>query len=136
MSSLALSDIPARAAVGGGVALLLRLEGLAVLAAAAAAYAGLGGSWLIFALVLLVPDVAMLGYFAGPAVGAAAYNAVHSTIGLAALGALGLALAAPLAQGLALIWIAHIGLDRALGYGLKYASGFADTHLGRIGRNA
>jgi hypothetical protein len=36
---------------------------------------------------------------------------------------------------LATIWIAHIGFDRALGYGLKYGSGFTHTHLGRIGRD-
>jgi len=34
---------------------------------------------------------------------------------------------------IALIWFAHIGIDRALGYGLKYTSGFKDTHLGRLG---
>ena len=39
-------------------------------------------------------------------------------------------------QAAALIWIAHIGLDRALGYGLKYATGFGDTHLGHIGHSA
>ena len=136
MSPLALSDLPARSAAGGGVQQLLRLEGFAILAAAVAAYAALGGSWLVFALLLLAPDLTMLGYLAGPAIGAAAYNAAHSYVGPAALGALGLAFAAPLAQTLALIWIAHIGLDRALGYGLKFATGFSDTHLGRIGRQS
>ena len=134
MSALAISDLPARAAATGGVAALLRLEGLAVLAAAASAYAFIGGSWLLFALLLLAPDVAMIGYRFGPAVGATAYNAVHAYLAPAALGAIGLALGAPTMQALALIWIAHIGLDRALGYGLKYATGFGDAHLGRIGR--
>ena len=27
-----------------------------------------------------------------------------------------------------------IGIDRALGYGLKYTAGFGLTHLGRIGK--
>jgi len=134
MSAFALPQATVRAAATGGVAILLRLEGLAVLAAALAAYHGLGASWTAFALLLLAPDLAMLGYRAGPAVGAAAYNAVHTYVGPAVLGALGLALAAPSLEALALIWIAHIGLDRALGYGLKFATGFADTHLGRIGR--
>ena len=135
MSALAISPVSARRGATGAVALLLRLEGLAALAAAAAAYAYVGGSWALFALLLLAPDLAMLGYRFGPAVGAAAYNAVHTDVAPAALGALGLALAAPLLQALALIWIAHIGMDRALGYGLKYATGFGDTHLGRIGRD-
>ena len=115
---------------------LLRLEGAAVLAAAVAAYASIGGSWLLFALLLLAPDLAMIGYRFGPVVGAAAYNAAHAYVAPAALGAAGLALGAPTMQALALIWIAHIGLDRALGYGLKYATGFGDTHLGRVGRSA
>jgi hypothetical protein len=136
MSAFAVSDAPARAAATGGVVSLLRLEGLAVLAAAVAAYAFIGGSWLLFALLLLAPDLAMIGYRFGPVVGAVAYNAAHTDLAPAALGAAGLALGAPTIQALALIWIAHIGLDRALGYGLKYATGFGDTHLGRIGRNA
>jgi hypothetical protein len=39
----------------------------------------------------------------------------------------------PIAGSVALIWLAHIGFDRALGYGLKYKAGFGFTHLGRIG---
>jgi len=136
MSALAISAAPARAATTGGVALLLRLEWFAVLAAAVSAFAWLGGSWPLFAVLLLAPDLAMIGYRFGPVVGAAAYNAVHIYLTPAALGAAGLALGAPTMQALALIWIAHIGLDRALGYGLKYATGFGDTHLGRIGRAA
>jgi hypothetical protein len=133
---LVVSEVPARAAATGGVAPLLRLEGLAVFLAAVSAYSWLGGSWPLFALLLLAPDLAMLGYRFGPAFGAAAYNAVHSYLAPAALGAAGLALGAPITQALALIWIAHIGLDRALGFGLKYASGLGDTHLGRFGRAA
>jgi hypothetical protein len=136
MSALAVSDIPARAAATGGVAPLLRLEGLVVLLAAVCAYAWLGGAWGLFALLLLAPDLAMVGYRFGPVVGAAAYNAVHTYLAPAALGAAGLALGAPIMQALALIWIAHIGLDRGLGFGLKYTTGFGDTHLGRVGRSA
>lgn len=86
-----------------------------------------------FAALFLAPDVAFLGYLAGPRVGAAAYNTTHSTLGPLALAAIGV-LYAPDAMPLALIWLAHIGFDRALGYGLKYGSAFADTHLGRVGR--
>ena len=136
MSALAVTNVSAPVAATGGVAPLLRLEGLAALAAAVSAYAFIGGSWPLFALLLLAPDLAMIGYRFGPVAGAAAYNAVHAYLAPAALGAAGLALGAPTMQALALIWIAHIGLDRALGYGLKYATGFGDTHLGRVGRSA
>ena len=119
--------------VSGGVRLLLRLEGLALLAGAAALYGATGAPWWLFALLFLVPDLSMLGYLAGPRIGAAAYNAAHATLGPVALGLIGWA-AAPGLLPFALIWLAHIGFDRVLGYGLKYASGFRDTHLGRIGR--
>lgn len=128
--STASPSAPAR----GGPALLLRLEGLAAFAAALAAYAHDSGAWTMFAVLLLAPDLAMLGYLAGPRIGAAAYNLAHLYIAPLALAAAGSAFGAPTAISLALIWIAHIGMDRALGYGLKYASGFSDTHLGRIGR--
>ena len=76
----------------------------------------------------------MLGYLSGPRVGAAAYNAVHVYVLPLTLLLAGFIAGLPAAMASALIWIAHIGLDRALGYGLKYATGFGDTHLGRIGR--
>ena len=119
--------------VRGGPRLLLRLEGAVALAAALAAYAHLGGSWGWFAALFLVPDLSMLGYLAGPRLGAASYNAAHSYVGPALLALASLALSAPsLLLGVAL-WAAHVGFDRLLGYGLKYATAFGDTHLGRVG---
>jgi hypothetical protein len=118
----------------GGVRILLRLEGLAVLAAAVAAYMHLGAGWGVFAMLFLLPDLSFLGYLAGSRAGAIAYNAAHSYVGPVALLGLGLAGDASVALALGLIWSAHIGLDRALGYGLKYGSEFGATHLGRIGR--
>jgi Domain of unknown function (DUF4260) len=118
----------------GGVRLLLRLEGLAALAVALVLYAHAGSSWAIFALFLLAPDLSMLGYLAGPRIGAALYNLVHTYIlglGLTLAGFLG---HLPPLTAAGLILIAHIGLDRALGYGLKYSTAFGDTHLGRTGR--
>ncbi|MBD9668562.1 uncharacterized protein DUF4260 [Variovorax beijingensis] len=121
-------------AARGGVRALLRLEGAAVLGVALAAYAQFGAGWGAFALWLLVPDLSLLGYLAGPRTGAALYNAAHSYVGPVLLLALGVLAAMPWAVAGSLIWLAHIGVDRALGYGLKYAAGFATTHLGRIGR--
>lgn len=111
-----------------------RLEGLALLAVAVLAYAQTGQGWQLFAVLFLAPDLSFAGYLAGPRVGAWAYNLAHSLIGPLALVAAGLLTAVPLATALALIWLAHVGFDRALGYGLKSAEGFGITHLGRIGK--
>ena len=120
-------------AATGPVRLWLRAEGAALLAAATALYAMTNGNWWLFAALFLAPDLAMLGYLRSARIGAVLYNAAHSTLGPLALAGLGAA-AVPGALPPALIWLAHIGFDRALGYGLKYGSGFRDTHLGRIGR--
>jgi len=128
------SDTDVGGSVERGVRRLLRGEGLALLGCAAAAYWRVGGDWRQFAILFLVPDLSFLGYLAGPRMGAAAYNTMHSTIGPLLLGAFGIAAANALAIQLALIWLAHVGFDRTLGYGLKYGAGFGFTHLGRIGR--
>jgi len=121
--------------ISHGTRLLLRLEGLLVVAVAAALYAGTGAGWGLFAALFLVPDLSLLGYLAGPRAGAAAYNAAHTSVGPLLLGAAAwLGLLPSGALPLALIWAAHIGLDRALGYGLKLGAGFRHTHLGLVGR--
>jgi len=117
-----------------GVRVLLRLEGLALMTVAILLYVRLGGSFSQLALLFLAPDVSMLSYLFGARVGAAGYNAAHSTLGPLTLVAFSSAAAQPAALPFALIWLAHIGFDRALGYGLKRARGFRLTHLGRIGR--
>ena len=122
------------AAVSGGPKYLLRAEGLAVLALAAALYWRGGFSWILFAVLFLVPDVSMLGYLINPRVGAVCYNAVHTYVGPLLLALIGLFANVPICVATALIWVAHIGFDRLLGYGLKYPTAFTDTHLGKIGR--
>ena len=122
--------------VAGGPRVLLRLEGLALLIAMVALYAWQGASWWLFALLFFAPDLSFAGYLLGPRSGAVVYNAVHTTIVPGALLGIGVVLGQPLAVALAIIWLAHIGFDRALGYGLKYPDGFGFTHLGRIGRVA
>ena len=123
-------------AVSGGVRVLLRLEGLCILVAGVLAYAELGSGWGVFALFFLAPDLSFLGYLAGPRVGAVSYNVAHSLVGALAVLAAGFFLSEPVALTAGLIWVAHIGFDRALGYGLKYSAGFKFTHLGVIGRGA
>lgn len=115
---------------------LLRLEGLCVLAASTGLYASTGYSWLLFGAVLLVPDLFMVGYLVGPRVGALVYNVGHSYVVPIGLGVGAYLSALPLVGALALIWTAHIGMDRALGYGLKSPSGFRHTHLHGPSENA
>ena len=88
----------------------------------------------MFAALFFVPDVSFGGYLAGPRVVAAIYNIAHSYVGPLILAATMLSVG--LGLTLALVWAAHVGFDRALGYGLKYPTAFGDTHLGRIGRGA
>lgn len=114
--------------------LLLRLEGLALLLLAITLYASGSGSWWLFALALFVPDLAMLGYAGGPRLGAGLYNLAHTTVLPLALGVTAFLTDAALPLQVALIWLAHIGLDRMVGYGLEHPSAFGDTHLGPIGR--
>jgi hypothetical protein len=120
--------------VHGSVRLWLRLEGLGVLVLAVYLYARDGYSWVVFATLFLAPDISFAGYLAGPRAGAAVYNAAHSYAGPLLLAVALLTTGANLMW--ALIWAAHVGFDRALGYGLKYPTAFADTHLGRIGRSS
>ena len=120
--------------VTGGPRLLLRLEGLTLFITMTGLYALWGGSWWIYVILFLAPDISFVGYLDSPRTGAALYNAAHSYMAPILLMAVGLALSTPLIMSLAMIWLAHIGIDRALGYGLKYAAGFGFTHLGRIGK--
>jgi Domain of unknown function (DUF4260) len=116
------------------IILYLRLEGLAIAAVSAALYARTGASWWLFAALWLVPDLSMLGYLGGSCRGARVYNAFHSYVLPGALALSALLLRAHGLLPIALIWVNHIGVDRLLGYGLKYADGFKWTHLGRLGK--
>jgi hypothetical protein len=116
--------------VHGTPKLLLLMEGAAALAASAYAYGHSGSGWGLFALLFLVPDMSMLGYLANPRIGASIYNLGHSYLTPAALALLGLTVGTPMLVSVALIWIAHIGFDRAVGYGFKYPTAFKHTHLG------
>ena len=113
-------------------AVLLRLEGAALFGASIALYLHFDFSVLALVLLFLVPDLSMLGYLAGPRVGAATYNAVHTDLWPIILAAVGVLADTSVLIQVALIWLAHIGLDRMLGFGLKYPTAFKDTHLGRV----
>ncbi len=111
---------------------LLHLEGAALLLLATGAYFRLGHPWWLFLLLLLAPDLSLLGYVAGLRAGAVAYNAVHTMIGPLLLLAAGWWLGAGTAVAVALVWLAHIGMDRMGGYGLKYADEAKSSHFGRV----
>lgn len=129
MSTMNASAVEARFS---GAKVWLHLEGLAVLVGAVVLYAQWAYSWWLFAALLLVPDLAMLGYLANPRVGAVIYNLFHNY--LVVLSFLGIA---HLTQStwlwaIGLIWLAHVGMDRMFGYGLKYADQFKHTHMDEV----
>jgi hypothetical protein len=107
----------------------LRVEGLAVFALAVRGYFALDGPLWLFAVLALAPDLSMLGYLAGARVGSQTYNVAHTYAPPAVLGAAGFWTGVDVAVLVALVWAGHIGADRLVGYGLKYESGFKDTHL-------
>jgi hypothetical protein len=113
-----------------------RAENLAIAAAVAAAFVRLHFSWWWLLVLFLAFDASMVGYLAGSRAGAVCYNLAHAYAAPAVL------LLAYVLSGTrwcaftGLLWTFHIACDRLLGYGLKYASGFKDTHLGTIGKPA
>lgn len=111
---------------------LLHLEGLAVVAGSLVLYFDAGYGWPLLLVIVLAPDLSMLGYLGGPRVGSLTYDVVHTYAGPVALAVVGVLGGYETAVQIALIWLAHIGLDRFLGYGLKYPTGFRDTHLQRV----
>ena len=121
--------------VTGNLRWLMRLEGLAIFLFALMAYQFLGFAWGFFVLLFLLPDLALIAYFRSPSAGAFAYNITHSYILPLLLFAYGFFVSSSDADRLAIIWIAHIGFDRALGFGLKYSKGFRYTHFGKLGHS-
>jgi Domain of unknown function (DUF4260) len=112
----------------------LQAEGAAAFAAGLAGFLFLGLPWWAFLLLLIAPDVSMVGYLRGPRVGAILYNLVHDLATGVVVAAVGLAIGnVPLAAAGAIL-VAHSGMDRMAGYGLKFPDAFQHTHLGRIGR--
>ena len=111
----------------------LRIEAAALLTGALIAYSTTGQHWWLVPVVVLLPDLAMTGYVAGTRIGAFVYNLAHATPVPALVIGLGWCQHRPLVLGLGLVWLAHIGLDRLMGYGLKYGDQVQLTHLGMLG---
>ena len=113
----------------------LRAEGLATFAAGLTGFLYLGLPWWAFLLLLIAPDVSMVGYLRGPRLGAIVYNLAHDLATGLSVAGVGLAIGSVPVAAAGAILVAHSGMDRAAGYGLKLPTSFRDTHLGRIGRD-
>ena len=113
---------------------ILKLESFAFLIATIWAYYLVGASWLLFLVLILVPDVFMAGYLKDSKLGALVYNIGHMYIVPLSLLGIYLLFHILVLLPISIIWLAHISMDRMLGYGLKLDTGFKDTHLGNIGR--
>lgn len=137
VSSTSVSDVVVAVSDGtviGSPRRWLRLEAATLLVGALVAYSTTGQSWWLVPLTLLGPDVLMVGYFGGARLGARLYNVAHTTAFPAAIVGIGWWQGKSLVVALGLVWLAHIGMDRLLGYGLKYSDNFQHTHLGRLGQ--
>jgi hypothetical protein len=133
---MSLSNTITESFVSGTPQFILRLEGFCLFAGALWEFQVQQAGWALFAVLFFVPDLSMLGYLVNPKIGAAAYNAAHTTVVYGPLAVYGYLSGFSVALAVGLIGLAHVGFDRLLGYGLKYPLGFGYTHLGRVGRAA
>ena len=109
---------------------LLQLEGATIFGTTLWAYSRLGGSWWTFAGLLFIPDLGMSGYLKDTVLGSATYNTLHTETPPLLLMCYAWAKGNKPALGIGLAWLAHIGMDRMIGAGLKYGTAFTHTHLG------
>jgi hypothetical protein len=128
------SGPPADGIVIGTPRRWLRVEGATLVAGSLIAYSTTDQAWWLVPLTLLIPDLTMIGYLGGTRLGSHLYNVGHTTPVPALIVAIGWWQDRSLVVALGLVWLAHIGLDRLIGYGLKYDDHFQHTHLGRLGR--
>lgn len=122
--------------VKGTVRTWLRAEGFVVLLLSLELYRLAAAPWWIFVVLFLVPDLSFLGYLANAPFGARVYNTVHSYTVPVAIACVTLVRNHAAALPYLFIWTAHIAMDRALGYGLKYPEAFGRTHLRILGKSA
>ena len=112
---------------------VLKLEEVLIFALGIYLFSLLNYQWWWFLVLILTPDMGMLGYLFGPKVGALSYNLFHHRGLAVAIYLTGIYLSLPLCQLIGIILFSHASLDRIFGYGLKYDKGFRYTHLGEIG---
>jgi hypothetical protein len=113
---------------------LIKWEEAAMFALSIMLIAPLPYAWYWWLVWILAPDLSMIAYLGGNRAGAIGYNIAHHKGIAIALYAAGLYTAHPALEYAGMILFGHSSMDRALGYGLKYFTGFQDTHLGKIGK--
>lgn len=114
--------------------ILLNLDELASLLLAVLVFAHLPYAWWWLPALFLVPDLSMLGYLAGPRLGAWCYNLAHHKLLALALGATGSLLGQPVLLLAGVVVLFHSSFDRLLGYGFKHETGFKHKHLSQFGQ--
>ncbi len=122
-------------AAEGWVKSVLRIEGVAVLLLCLYLYQIFGFSWLLFAMLFFCPVLAFFAYLINSKTGAIAYNIAHSYISPILMCFAYFISDIEVLKLVGVVWLAHIGFDRMLGYGLKYSKGFSYTHLGVVGKD-
>ncbi|MEA5460523.1 DUF4260 domain-containing protein [Arcicella sp. LKC2W] len=113
---------------------LLKLEELAEFILGIFIFSHLDFAWWYFPLLLLSPDIGMLGYLVNPKIGACLYNLFHHKALAIMILAFGFVQHNQLMMMVGTILFSHAAFDRAMGYGLKYEDSFANTHLGKVGK--
>jgi hypothetical protein len=116
------------------IILILKSEAFVFLITAIWAYSVVSVSWWMFFILLFTPDLFMVGYFKNSKIGALIYNIGHTYIVPFLLLLIFWIFPIAVLLPISIIWIAHISMDRILGYGLKFDTNFKDTHLGHIGK--
>ena len=91
--------------------------------------------WWLFILFPIV-DISAFGYLQNNRAGALTYNIGHSFVGPAIFIAIYIFSGPEWSLFIGMVWLFHILVDRALGYGLKHSEGFHHTHMGPIGKAA
>jgi hypothetical protein len=89
-------------------------------------------SWWWFLVLVLTPDIGMLGYLINTKIGAITYNLFHHKAIAISLYFMGVYFQNNIIQLAGIILFSHASLDRIFGYGLKYFDAFKHTHLGNI----
>ena len=115
---------------------ILRIEQGAFFGTSIIALYFFGVPWWGYIVLLLGPDISMIGYVFGPTTGALMYNIFHHKGVGVIIGMVGFIFGGQIAIMMGIIIVGHSSMDRMLGYGLKYPDAFTHTHLGWIGKDA
>ena len=113
---------------------VLKLEEVFMFGLSVFLFSRLDYEWWWYPVLILAPDLSMVGYLMNPRVGSITYNFIHHKALGIGIFVLGVILANQLLQLTGLILFGHSSMDRSLGYGLKYPDSFQNTHLGMIGK--